>query len=553
MKLSYIKRILPLGIIALSMGISSCVNDLNVEPIDPNKNTTVDAQKLFNKCYAAFSMEGYGPGESELDLGDAGLSVCYRLIWNANELTTDEAICGWTDKGIDQYDFNTYTPNSESIYGLYWRLCQGVSLCNHYLEACADFDPTMTAEIHFMRAFYYSYMLDCFGNPSFTETVSSENPSQIQSAELFNWIVNELKSNMDGMLAPSVRKKGDANYGRADQSAAWMLLSRLYLNAEKYTGVAHWTEARDYAKKVIDESKRSIWMGDNTTNHKSANGDWSAYQMLFLADNDQTGAYNESIFSIICDGKTTASWGTSTFLVASTRDGFMAEAYPQKTDQAWGGNRSRLQLVEKFISTDDLDALENWKSETIIQKAKDDRALIFGDFADKNLKLKDRKYTNEKVSEFTDGLAINKFSSQRSDNGPTNDTKFTDNDIMIMRLAEAYLNFAEAEARASNSNVTKTQGTAYINELRERANNPKQLGSYTLDEVLDERSRELYFEGLRRTDLIRYGYYGGSSQYLWQWKGGAKEGTQFGSYRNLFPIPAIELGANTNLRQNPGY
>lgn len=555
MKLSYIKRILPLGIMVLSMGLSSCTKDLDVEPIDPNKDTTVDAQKLFNKCYAAFSMEGFGPGNSELDLGDPGLSVCYRLIWNANELTTDEAICGWSDKGIDQYDFNTYTPNNESIYGLYWRLCQGVSLCNHYLETCADFDPTMTAEIHFMRAFYYSYMLDFFGNPSFTETVSSENPRQIQSAELFNWIVNELKSNMDGMLAPSIRKKGEANYGRADQSAAWMLLSRLYLNAEKYTGEAHWAEARDYAKKVIDESKRSIWMGDDAINHKSANGNWSAYQMLFLADNDETGAFNESIFAVICDGRTTASWGSSLFLVASTRDGAMEHYYPQMTTEAWGGNRSRLQFVEKFISTDDLDALENWKSETIIQKALDDRALIFGDYYDekKNENPKYRKYTNDKVSEFTDGLAINKFSSQRSDNGLSSDTKFTDNDIMIMRLAEAYLNFAEAEARASNSNVTLTQGTGYINELRKRANNPKQLGSYTLDEVLDERSRELYYEGLRRTDLIRYGYYGGSSLYLWQWKGGVKEGTQFGSYRNIFPIPAIELGTNSNLRQNPGY
>jgi hypothetical protein len=163
----------------------------------------------------------------------------------------------------------------------------------------------MTAEVHFLRALYYYFLLDNYGNPAFSETVG-ETPRQIQSADLFAWIVKELEDNMDQMLPASVRKKGDANYGRADQSAAWMLLARLYLNAEKYTGKAEWEKAKTYAEKVINESGRSIWMGDNTTTHKSANGQWSAYQMLFMADNDQSGAYNESIFAFILDGATTA-------------------------------------------------------------------------------------------------------------------------------------------------------------------------------------------------------------------------------------------------------
>ena len=345
MNFKYIKNILPATAIMLSMGLSSCVNDLNVKPIDPRKNTTVDAQKLFNKCYAEFVLEGYGPGKSELDLGDAGLSVCYRLIWNANELTTDEAICGWNDKGIPEYVNNSYTPTNEVIYGLYWRLCFGVSICNQYLKECADYDASMTAEVHFLRDLYYYYLLDNFGNPSYTEVVSSDNPIQIQSAELFNKIVTDLETNMDKMLAPSVRKTGTANYGRADQSAAWMLLARLYLNAEKYTGTAQWAKAKEYAEKVINKSGRSIWMGDNATTHKSANGQWSAYQMLFMADNDQSGAFNESVFSFILDGATTASWGASTFLVASTHDSYMSADYPQNTDQAWGGNRTRKDLV----------------------------------------------------------------------------------------------------------------------------------------------------------------------------------------------------------------
>lgn len=548
-----IKNILPVTALALTMGLSSCVKDLDVEPIDPSKNTTVDAQKLFNKCYAEFVLEGNGPGDSELDLGDAGLSVLYRLMWNANELTTDEAICGWNDKGIPEFVYNTYTATNDCIYGLYWRLCFGVSICNQYLKECADYDASMTAEVHFLRDLYYYYLLDNFGNPSFTESVSSDDPRQIKSAELFDWIVADLKENMGNMLAPSIRKKGTANYGRADQSAAWMLLARLYLNAEKYTGTAHWADAMEYAGKVINESGRSLWQGDNTTTHKSANGKYSAYQMLFMADNDTSGAMNEAIFSFVTDGASTASWGASTFLFASSWDGNMVANYPQKTDQAWGGNRTRKELIEKFISLTDFDALPNWKTETIVAAAGDDRALFFGDNADGGGGVKDRKYTNDKVSEFTEGIATTKYSSCRSDDGETSNTTHLDNDIFLMRLPEAYLIYAEAEARDGGVSGTKATGTGYINQLRTRANNNNQKTSYTLDEVLDERARELYFEGLRRTDLIRYGYFGGSSNYTWQWKGGVQAGGQFEAYKNIFPIPTTERGANPNLEQNDGY
>ena len=411
----------------------------------------------------------------------------------------------------------------------------------------------MTAEVHFLRALYYYYLLDNYGNPSFTETISSDNPIQISSAELYAWIVKDLEENMGNMLAPSVRKKGQANYGRADQSAAWMLLARLHLNAGKYAGTEHWNEAKAYAEKVINESGRSIWMGDDAVNHRSADGMSSAYQMLFMADNDESGAMNEAVFSFVMDGATTASWGGSTFLFASTWDSYMVANYPQASNQAWGGNRVRVDLLKKFISTDRLDGLDDWSTETIVEAAGDDRALFFGDNADGSGQVKDRKYTNDVLATFTEGFATTKYSSNRSDGAATHDPSQTDNDIFVMRLAEAYLIYAEAEARAAGSTSTLEKGTGYINMLRSRANNNVQKASYTLDEVLDERSRELYFEGVRRTDLIRYGYFGGNSGYTWQWKAGVQSGGKFEAYRNIFPLPSTELGANVNLKQNPGY
>lgn len=230
----------------------------------------------------------------------------------------------------------------------------------------------------------------------------------------------------------------------------------------------------------------------------------------------------------------------------------MAADYPQKSSQAWGGNRTRVDLVKKFISLTDLNSLDSWTPETITKAAGDDRALLYGDNADGNHGKKDRKYTNDDIATFADGIATTKFTSDRSDDGATAVSDHCDNDIMLMRLPEAYYIYAEAEAREAGSEVTLPEGTRLINEVRKRANNTNLLTSYTLDELLDERAREFYFEGLRRTDLIRYGYFG-NSNYTWQWKGGIQEGGKFPSYFNIFPIPQTELGTNHNLKQNPGY
>ena len=74
----------------------------------------------------------------------------------------------------------------------------------------------------------------------------------------------------------------------------------------------------------------------------------------------------------------------------------------------------------------------------------------------------------------------------------------------------------------------------------------------TLDTVLAERGRELLFEAQRRSDLVRFGLFSGGT-YLWAWKGGTKAGTALGTGRDLYPLPANELIANPNLKQNPGY
>jgi len=74
----------------------------------------------------------------------------------------------------------------------------------------------------------------------------------------------------------------------------------------------------------------------------------------------------------------------------------------------------------------------------------------------------------------------------------------------------------------------------------------------TLSFILDERARELYWEGYRRTDLVRYGLLT-SGSYLWPWKGGIQNGSSADAKFNVFPIPSADLGANPSLKPTPGY
>jgi hypothetical protein len=159
----------------------------------------------------------------------------------------------------------------------------------------------------------------------------------------------------------------------------------------------------------------------------------------------------------------------------------------------------------------------------------------------------------EDIGLFTDGYAITKFKNVSRTGVPGSSQAYPDTDFPMFRLADAYLMYAEAVLRGGAGG---DMGTAigYVNELRERAygNASGDVSSIDLPFILDERARELYWEGHRRTDLVRYGLFTGGN-YLWPWKGKVQGGIATEDKFNLFPIPASDLTANLNLVQNPGY
>jgi len=532
-------------IMVLALGTTSCTNDLDVTPIDPNMQTgdKINPDALLNKCYGVIALAGQtGPdGDSDVDGIDGGTSGFYRQMWNSNELTTDETICGWGDDGIPEFDFNQYDRTHPMLRGYYYRLYVSIAFCNQYLEDFSDLDATKTAEVRLLRAFSYYLLLDGYGNVPFVTSVSSEKPEQISRANLYKWLEEELLAIEPNLSEAKAKTSSDANYGRVDKAAAWFLLMRLYLNAEVYTGTPQWEKAATYAKKVIDSPYKLY------TTEKNG---YSAYAQMFMGDNGENGSSVEAVFPILQDGLTTQSYGTSLFLMASSIDSdvhiFNSENSGGNSDQGWGGNRMLPDLVAKFFPNNNA---PNVAAYQMPAEAGDDRAIFDGEGREV-----DGAQTQEDVKSdghFKRGFACCKWNGWKTDGSSGHGSKYIDTDVFLFRVAEAYLSYAEALARQNGGNFNQEALNA-VNAVRQRAN-AERKANFSLSELCDEWSREFYYEGIRRPVLIRFNRFGGNVNYNWTFKGGTKNGRNISANLNIFAIPETDIIANGNLTQNPGY
>lgn len=549
--------------------------DLDNGNIDPNVTTTANPTALYSKCYACLILEGMD-GASDFKTDDAGKSTFLRNLFNANELSTDEAICWWTDGGLGDYGINRPTPSSDAIRYLYYRMIINVSYCNHYLELPeAQDDKTKLAEVRLIRAYLYYQLLDLFGNPPFITAISNEMPRQAHTfnskydanksysrAELmalgreylFGWIESELKTAEADLMEAEPRTDTDVNYGRVDKAAAWLLLSRLYLNAGTYLNDdgqnnPYWREALDYAEQVINSPYRLF--DESLQDSESKMWDFTPYDMLFCGNNGSNGASVEAVFPLLQDGKVTRAWGGTMFFIAAMWNSDMLTAYGMYAGTSsigWAGMRARPQLAEKFTTTPanfvGKSAEDNRLMLEVNAATRDDRAIFWGEGHTLSCIPNDGQG-------FFHGLAVPKWSNQYTTDATPHDAGEVDTDFFLLRAAEAYLNAAEAALHQGDAAKAKT----YVDAVRKRAHAAVR-DSYTLDDVLDERSREFYFECLRRPDLIRNNKFGGLNvSYGWEGKGGNESytGAPFDKYLNVYPIPSTEMMANTNLIQNDGY
>jgi len=516
-------KIKSLVVLFTALMFTSCVKDLDVTPKDPNIITSLTVYSTpaaykegLAKLYATFAVSGQqGPaGQPDIAGIDEGFSNYLRQYWNAQELSTDEAVMAWNDASIKDFHWQTWAPNDVFIAAIYSRIMYTVALSNEYIRATAgntDADIVKYhAEARFLRALAYSHAIDMFGNPPFVTEADAPGaffPKQTTRAELFTYLETELKAIETELGAPRFE------YARADQAAAWTLLAKLYLNAKVYTGTERNADCVTYCKKVL------------ATSYALA----PKYANNFTADNNLSP---EIILPITSDGKNTQTYGGMTYLVHAQIGGTMPPAQ-FGVGGGWGGIRTTKAFVNKFADN---------------SGKTDQRAMFWS--AGQKLEIAD-------IGQFTDGWAITKYSNLTSTGAaaPHAHPDFVDTDYPLFRLADVYLMYAEGVVRGATTGDA-TSALGYVNALRARAYGNASgnitAGQLTLDFLLDERSRELYWEGHRRTDLIRFGKFTGGT-YLWPWKGKVAAGAATESFRDLYPIPSNDLGANPSLKQNAGY
>lgn len=522
-------------------GLSSCLNDLDTVPLDKDELVSDlvfekeigPYKELLAKIYAGLAISGNSSGDGDPDVAgvDGGSQASFlRGLWNLQELPTDEAHCAWNDVGIPDLNYITWTANNVFIKGFYYRLYYQINLSNALLRETTEGNlsskgvseevkthiKAFRAEARFMRALSYYYVLDLFRNGPFVDEnspVGSENPPQILAADLFDYIEKELIDCENDMLA-TFTGYDRTYYGRAHKAANHTLLSRLYLNAETYTGVKKYTESITYSNKVL---------GAGFTLDP-------VYGDIFMADNQKS---LEMIFPVRYEGEETMTWGGMTFLMCSTVPSALQAVV--NCVGAWQGNRALVSVFNNFQKENRYD------DDARFSMVRTDQT---GD------------YEITDPSLFTDnGIPIVKYYNVYS-NGTLPPGNIVYTDFPLFRLGEIYLNYAEAVLRGGSGGDRAT-ALKLVNDLRKRAYANENLATIndnqlTLDFILDERGREFFFEAQRRTDLVRFGKFAGSS-YIWPWKGNVAAGKTVAEFYNIYPIPSDDIGANQNLSQNPGY
>lgn len=547
MKLKNILYSMMMGTAVLT-GTTSCISDLDQYPHTETTSKDVytslaNYEAVLGKIYAAMVTSGQGKGGDNKDMESVlnkGAGFDYmRMFINMQECGTDEFASTWlTGEQTTGLTYLSWDANDAWVSDMYYRIYYNIALCNEFLRnansasfsgADAEKMKEYKAEVRFMRALFYYHALDFYRNiPMVTENdpVGSYIPPRYTPQQTFDYIESELKDCVGDMLPAST-----CPYGQASQGAAYTLLAKLYLNSEVYTGVAKYAECKDACDKVMS-------MGYSLEDN---------YSKLFNADNDKRT--NEIIFALPVSAEHTVSWGSSTYLVCGQVS--MSNANQNVADYGvtagWSEFRLRPEFVDKFTQTD-------------IDGSGDKRCKFFTNGQSKDIS----SMTTE-----TAGYLSEKWSNLKDDGTTASNTADAgvETDFPLFRLADVYLMYAECVVRLHNDwdnwaggsdaeSDSRKQGAIYwINKIRERSKASDVWASNFADDdaflqfILDERARELYHEGYRRTDLIRYGQFT-TNKYIWQWKGGVHDGQAVDSKYNIYPIPNTELTANPNLHND---
>lgn len=450
-------------------------------------------------------------------------------FWAAQEHTGDQVIGptragDWDDAGIwrtlhdhtwsAEHDFLAQT--FENILKTEFAVTQ--ALAPQYRGRMSN---EQIAEMRFLRAFVRFLVADGWGQVPYREAGGRliDLPSVFSATETLDFVISELEEILSDLP--------DGPATKANKNAARVLLMKAYMSKGVFANRAAPTFAAGDMNKVIEYadavSGRSL--EDN-------------YFDNFAVKNE---ASTENIFTLYMKG------GESSFPSGgnSVRSRWFCTLHYNQVPSGWNGFTTLGAFYDsfeeddvcKYDTTSNIDETFGFNHGFLIgqqYKIKD------GD----SVKLEDRKGN---ALAFTKEVALTETGSNLEVTGirvmkyfpDANNGDHVENDMVIYRYADVLLMKAEAILRGGTSSQTALE---LVNQVRARSNAPA-LTSIDLDKLLAERGRELYWEGHRRSDLIRFGKFGGA----WHEKPAS------GSERLLFPIPAAQVALNPNLQQNPGY
>lgn len=530
------KRIKISGVLAVLFvfTILSCTDELNVTP---NDDDTILGSELFEDesayrrviagVYANLALTGTdGATSSNISGIDAGTSQFGRVLLYLQTLSADQMIWSYeNDPGTREIQRNIWTASNPLILGMFSRTHLTVAFANNFLrettpelldsrgvsENVRQDIVAFRAEARLLRALSYYYLMDLYGKANFATEADALNdtPEVANREELFAFIESELID-----IESDLVDAGANEYGRADKGVAFMILAKIYLNAQVYIGEDRYSDCLSQCEKLLNSG------------YSLAND----YRHNFLADNNTNSAINEIIFPIVSDGRTTQNFGPTTVMINGEVGSLELNGVELGVvEGGWGGAlRVRKEFAELFQGGNFIDDDRN----TLIQE---NRSITIPDIADRDT-----------------GYIVTKYANVTSTGAPGIDQQYADTDFPLFRLADVHLMYAEAHLRGGGGSAS--EAVDLVNALRNRAGNPNLISAadLNLQFILDERSRELYWEAHRRQDLIRYNLFTGGN-YNWAWKGNGQNGIAIPANLAIYPIPNLSLSTNPNLTQNPGY
>lgn len=457
----------------------------------------------------------------------------HNSIFSLQEVSTDEIAI--PHRGSDWFDGgqwlrvhrHNYTPNEESINNGWFFLYGGVNNCNRVIDLFntlvdegkvpEEQAASFIAEVRTLRALFYYWLLDAYGNVPIVTTFAGAdpNPPTKNRNEVYAFVESELNESVPKLTTD----KGGAAYARMNYWSGKFLQAKLYLNAGVYKGTPEWDKADAALSEIINSGRYSL------------EGDY------FANFNTNNSGSNENIFVIPYDEAQAQG-----FVLAQMTLHYASQATFKLQDQPWNGYCTLQEFYNSYNDSDKRKGVSgnqrvrgnfhagpqfSAEGDPLIDTSADDPDGPPVVFTPQLNALEPNAYRQA-------GARVGKYEYA------IGATPNLSNDFPVFRYADVILMKAEVLWRKNNADPN---AVALVNQIRTRAGLTPPLSSLTADELLAERGREMFYEGWRRQDLIRFGEYNGT----WDFKGPSDPS------KNIFPIPQNALNANPNLRQNPGY